>query len=290
MNYNNAFRIQSNNKALVRTGIALTLILGVMFPVGTLGMALHAIPVEYLWTTSVYLGVEAALTFALLWASTTPMRALLITIMMFLFATVLEFFGLATGFPFGTYYYSYTLEPFVISNVPLAIVFAWYILVVNIVLLTRPSVVRTDLRWTASGTVLTIMAGGLMILGIDIMLEPFASFVNRYWTWAGGVIPLENYMAWFASGTLFIAFTQTVLRISSGSVDRSAGLRLHHHAPQSAPDVPKSAPAARLPELLLGLTVLQCALINMLNGYWFATALGLFFCSAGYWRIHHAQV
>jgi hypothetical protein len=54
--------------------------------------------------------------------------------------------------------------------------------------------------------------------------------------------------------------------------------------------MPKARPAARLPELILGLTVLQCVVINMLNGYWFATAAGLLLCGAGYWRIHHAQV
>ncbi|MGE5313643.1 MAG: carotenoid biosynthesis protein [Acidobacteriota bacterium] len=291
MNYRNAFLIRAGSKALVRTGAALTLILGAMFPVGTLGMALQAIPKEYFPATSVYLGVEAALTFALVWASTTPARALLITILLFFLATALEFFGLATGIPFGTYYYAYTLEPFVISNVPLAIVFAWYILVVNIVLLSRPSCGQAGNQRSAPDTMLTSMAGGVMILGIDIMLEPFASFVNHYWTWAGGVIPPENYASWFASGTLLIALTETVLRIPSGRGDRTAGRPEDGPAVHSAlSGAPQARPAALLPELVIGLTLVQCAVINVLNGYWLATAAGLLLCGAGYWRIRHAQV
>jgi putative membrane protein len=44
---------------------------------------------------------------------------------------------------------------------------------------------------------------GLLCMGYDFVLEPFASRVRNYWVWADGIIPPQNYMAWFVlSGLL----------------------------------------------------------------------------------------
>jgi bisanhydrobacterioruberin hydratase len=273
MNFINSLRLQPEKTPLVQTAAVMTVVLAVMFPVGTVGMALHLLPRHYQWTTSVYLGVQAALTFLVLWASTTPMRALAITIGIALGATTIEFIGLATGVPFGTYYYSYRLEPFVVSNVPLAIVFAWYILVVNCVVLSRTSAVRR--HKSPTGMAMQIAAGGIFILGIDIMLEPFASFINRYWTWSDAAVPLQNYAAWWAVGTIFIAFTHWMITAGTvGDRDPSANIGAAH--------------VSWLPELILGLTILQCSVINVLNGYWIETLTGLGLCAAAYWRLRNA--
>jgi len=107
-------------------------------------------------------------------------------------------------------------------------------------------------------------------MGIDIMLEPFASFVNRYWTWSGGVVPLRNYAAWFAIGTALIALTHALL-----------------------PRRPSPDPGTgdtTIPVLLLGMTALQCVIINVLNGYWIPTAAGLVIAGAAYWSIRHGKL
>lgn len=258
----------ANNRFTAGTSLravraALTLVVAIMFPVGIIGMAMGMFARQHQWMTSLYLGLEALLTFVLLWSASTLGRTVALTVAIGAAATIVEFIGLATGFPFGTYYYSYHLEPFIVSNVPWAIVFSWYILVVNTVLLF-PSGPRS----TAAGAI-KIIAGGVLILGIDILLEPFASFVNRYWTWQGGVVPLQNYAAWFVIGTGLVGLTYRVL------------VRRNEEA--IAADV-------RIPALLLGMTVLQCVVINCLNGHWLPTAAGAALVIAAYGSIRHGTV
>ncbi len=256
--------MHTDNNALRHAGTALAIALGVMFPVGIAGMALGMFTGALQWTTSLFLGLQAALTFVLLVSASSIRRAVAISTAIGAAATLVEFIGLATGFPFGTYYYSYTFEPFIVSNVPLAIVFAWYILVVNIVLAARTR--AAGLRGTAA----TALAGGLFIMGIDIMLEPFASFVNRYWTWSGGTVPLQNYAAWFAIGAALIALTHSLL-------------------PRTSETRGEFRPAG-LPVFLLGMTAAQCVIINVLNGYWIPTAAGLSIAGAAYWSIRHGKL
>ncbi len=263
MNSSLFLHLHIGHKALRVPAAAVSVLLAVMFPVGIIGMASGMLAKQHLWTASLFLGVQAALTFVVLWDAASFVRALLITVMIGTAAAAVEFVGLATGFPFGSYYYSYNLEPFVVSNVPLAIVFAWYILSVNIVLLYRTGTPGID------GSGMKIVAGGLLLLGIDIMLEPFASFVNRYWTWAGGVIPMQNYTAWFVIGTLFIAAV---------------------HAALPRQKTAQAAGGIRLPDAMLMMTAAQCAIINTLNGYWIATAAGISIAAAAYWRLRHGRV
>jgi putative membrane protein len=256
-------KIHTENKTLRHLTVAVSLLLAVMFPVGIVCMAGGLLAREYQWTSTLFLGVQSLLTFVLLWTASSFGRAAVITAMVGIAAIVIEFVGLATGVPFGTYYYSYTLEPFVVSNVPLAIVFAWHVLIVNIVLLSRRGAVQ------ARSAAARCITGGVLLLGIDIMLEPFASFVNRYWTWQGGIVPPQNYAAWFVLGTLLIAAVHAVL-------------------PARKPHPLEGR--VSLPGIILGMTAAQCIIINGLHGYWLPTIIGIVLIAGAYWRLRHGEV
>ncbi len=109
-------------------------------------------------------------------------------------AFVVETIGVWTGFPFGSYRYSDRFGP-MLGVVPLTIPLAWHVVVTNGLFLARDLAPRAPRPATALLT-------GLFCAGYDFVLEPFATEVKHYWTWAGGRIPLQNYAAWFVLSAL----------------------------------------------------------------------------------------
>lgn len=223
-------------------------ILLVMFPVGMVMMLSGAMTNDRLWMTSVFLGVQflVTLTFALNICSVRPV--LLSTALLIALSILVEFVGVTTGVPFGAYYYSYFLEPFVVGNVPLAISFAWFSLVVNSYFLLLL------LDGSARGGLRTVVLTVLLVVGLDLALEPFAAYVNRYWRWIDGAIPLENFASW---GALALVFAMV----------------LSHFMVVKGPY--RARRFALVPGLLLGLNLLQFVVINLVHGYWLLSLASL---------------
>jgi len=100
----------------------------------------------------------------------------------------LEVLGVATGLVFGPYYYSPVLGRH-LFGVPPLIGFNWVLVVLGAGLFSR----RT-LRLTHP--VPGALAAALLCVVFDVIMEPLAIRLG-YWTWIGGSIPLQNYVAWF---------------------------------------------------------------------------------------------
>ncbi len=101
---------------------------------------------------------------------------------------VVEWIGVTTGFPFGAYRYTDVLGPSIVG-VPLVIPFAWYTTVINAFRMAE---------YLAGGSRMVAAFGAATIsLGVDILLEPTAVYVQRYWQWDGPSVPIENYVTWF---------------------------------------------------------------------------------------------
>ncbi len=227
--------------------IALTVFF-VMYPVGMVFMITDSLPNSYLWTVSVFLAAQFAVTFLYLLALTKWSRAVLVTTMIMVVSIIVEFLGVTTGFPFGPYYYSYFLSPFVVGNVPLAISFAWYALVVNTFLVLR------YLSAVPQRPAVLIGNTALAVVSIDIMLEPFASYVNGYWKWTDGSVPVQNYAAWFGLALLFAIILTFLLRWKD--------------------ETSRNPKLAVVPSVVLSLNLLQFSVLNLMNGYWIETILG----------------
>jgi putative membrane protein len=113
---------------------------------------------------------------------------------------LIEALGVWTGHIFGEYDYGSTLGP-ALFGVPLVIGFNWVIVIMGSTELSRMLV--KDRR------VYPIVAG-LTAMLFDIILEPVAMKLD-YWDWAGGTIPIQNYIAWFIIATL-MAYSYTSVR------------------------------------------------------------------------------
>ena len=137
----------------------------------------------------------------------------------YLVTFMLEAIGVATGDVFGSYEYGPTLG-LKLLDVPLVIGFNWVVVVLGAI--TGVELVAERLRRrmgvsrqrrsvsVAVGAVLAAASVGLVAVGFDLLLEPVAIGLD-YWHWAGVVVPLRNYVAWFLIAAL-VSFPVFLLR------------------------------------------------------------------------------
>ncbi len=130
-------------------------------------------------------------------------RNLLFYISAFIICSIiLEVIGVRSGKIFGHYHYGDTLG-FRIFQVPILIGFNWVLLILSSSILPRffSSSSPFPLFWN-------IFLSALCMLLVDWVMEPVA--VNfHYWVWEGGIIPWQNYLAWFLFSCLFQWIFQT---------------------------------------------------------------------------------
>jgi uncharacterized membrane protein len=104
----------------------------------------------------------------------------------------IEQLGVRSGLPFGEYAYTQRLG-LLVAGVPVAIGVAWYSTVVNAWRIVR----KPAGSYERGGSPIIALGTGVIALGLDIALEPTAGFVEKYWIWSPGVVPLQNYLSWF---------------------------------------------------------------------------------------------
>lgn len=137
---------------------------------------------------NIIMALLAALAFHKKWTYAFSAAALVIAIGGY----CIEVAGVQTGVIFGHYQYGPTLG-FAIWGVPLILCVNWFFLVYA----TR-SLAQT---WLKDPLLLCLLAAALMT-GYDFILEPVAVRYD-FWSWQGGIIPLQNYIAWFCISFVF---------------------------------------------------------------------------------------
>ena len=110
----------------------------------------------------------------------------------FIFTFCVEAIGVATGKVFGAYVYGGGLGP-KLFGVPLLIGFNWVFVVLGCLNLSNLIIKTGTFIRKAAAAFIAASAAALF----DVIMEPVAIKLG-YWTWAGGVIPLQNYATWFA--------------------------------------------------------------------------------------------
>lgn len=132
------------------------------------------------------------------------------------FIAVASFFveaaGVNTGRIFGTYIYGRTLGP-ALLNTPVIIGLNWFILIycTNVISrrLWKMITAGVGVRQSGlAGSLFVILTGSLLMVMYDVVLEPAAVRLDM-WTWECGIIPLQNFLAWFFFSALF----HTVVRV-----------------------------------------------------------------------------
>ena len=169
-----------------------------------------------------------------------------------------EHAGVLTGWPFGAYAYTGVLQPTLGGVVPLAIPFAWLLVVPGALEVAR--LLLGHVRPLPQ----VALAAALATL-FDMVIEPAAVYINRYWTWAdsGPIfgIPSTNFAAWFGLALLMAMVTRLLIEFS-----RWRG----------------AMPAAvSLPAMLYGLNLALFTLVDLTHGQLAAGGLGLALLAGG---------
>jgi bisanhydrobacterioruberin hydratase len=118
---------------------------------------------------------------------------------------ILEVVGVKTGLIFGEYNYGSTLG-IKLLDVPLIIGFNWVFVILGSIFISR---------LLTSNIFLSAMITAFIAFIFDCILEPIAIKLN-YWSWSEGIIPLQNYLAWFVIA-LISAFGYSYLKIKVSS-------------------------------------------------------------------------
>jgi len=225
----------------------LSAVLVVMFPVGLFLMLSGDVWKQYLWTTNLFLALQAAVTFIFLAGAAEKKSALITAAIILILAFVIEFGGVKTGFPFGAYSYTKTLAPS-LFGVPVAITLSWFTIAVNVYLVSR-------FFLFGSKNLYILVVSAVMILAIDLLLEPFASSVNGYWIWETGKIPVQNYFSWLVAGFIFAYLLNRFVLWN-----RNVFLNMNF---------------ITIPAVILLINILQFTVINFYFGYIVITLIGL---------------
>jgi len=179
---------------------------GVAVLVGLTGAALFSLHTglfaEWRWMDAFYLFLWEA---ALLGVALQTRGSLRTFLLGALSGGVAEAVGVYSGWPFGAYGYTAALQPQV-GGIPLSIPLAWGALVLYGRWLMQ--------RWSYVGRA---VGAALLITGIDMLLEPFATTGRGYWVWTGGAIPLSNYLSWAVISGGMIALLPFSLALSASA-------------------------------------------------------------------------
>jgi uncharacterized membrane protein len=119
----------------------------------------------------------------------------------------MEWIGATTGWPFGNYRYTENMGPVILGILPIAIPLAWYVVTSCVAILVMPFFGKEKYAWPSAW--IAIYAAILATM-YDVLMEPYAIHVKRYWIWNESVaspIPATNFVAWFVITFLIVFFT-----------------------------------------------------------------------------------
>lgn len=121
-------------------------------------------------------------------------RAALALLVLSVFGYAIEGFGVATGIPYGTFFYGEALGPKLFGLAPYILPVSYVPLVIGAVAATGG---RSILSWTLKSALLLVL--------LDGVLDPGAASLG-FWVWPDGGpyygVPASNYLGWLLSGAV----------------------------------------------------------------------------------------
>lgn len=166
-------------------------ILIILYGVGIISLILNLHPL-FIYLTPLNLLISFAL---VMYAHPKwEWRIILVLLISFSVGMAVEIIGVATGDIFGAYEYGDVLGP-KIEGTPYAIGWNWMMLIYCTgAVVNRITYFKEHKLWHIF---LKSFLGGLLLLSLDVLIEPVA-IMQGFWSWGGdGNIPTQNYVAWF---------------------------------------------------------------------------------------------
>jgi putative membrane protein len=145
--------------------------------------------------TPLVIGILAAITI-MYWKSPAD-RKFWLVVTALLIGMLAEIIGVQTGIIFGEYTYGSVLG-LKIFGVPILIGVTWALVTIS---------AWQIVSYSPFGKIANIILASCIVVIFDLVLEQYATAFGL-WSWQDGVIPLKNYVTWFAvSGVLFSLYS-----------------------------------------------------------------------------------
>jgi putative membrane protein len=176
-----------------------------VYPFAILLLSFDWMPFGMEWMSSLLLALLGLTCLGWLWASLGA-KGFALGALIFGAGIAIEYVGVVTGFPFGSYRYTGVLVPDLLGGVPLAMGCAWLLVIVGSHYTAR---IISPLAATRVGNAIALsLVGAFLAVGLDLLLEPVAYHAQGYWQWLPGDgayygIPATNFLAWFVVAAIF---------------------------------------------------------------------------------------
>lgn len=146
--------------------------------------------------------IQSALVVICLTAEAGLHQTIILATVIIVLSFIAEYIGVSTGFPFGKYFYTASLQP-QIGNVPLLIPFAW------LMMLPPSWSMAQKITGKAGKSIQFLIVSSLAFTAWDIFLDPqMVGF--KLWNWLSPGqffgIPFSNYAGWFLAAFIISYF------------------------------------------------------------------------------------
>src|SRR5436309_13561370 len=224
----------------------------VAYPVAVTGVAFDVRPAFSLsWAASALLLLEGTLLIVGAILLYGQLRGLFAGLIIMVISYLVEAIGVQRGFPFGAYRYTDVLFPQLPGSVPLAVLFAWVLIIFSVY-----GCLRLEKQSLTSGR---IVLGALLATLLDMEIEPVATHLEHYWEWLVPAyvnyygVPVMNFVAWFVVAWLLLFLIDRILPRMTENSTRLVMV---------------------VPRLLFGASLFMFGLVNLTHGYYTAVVLG----------------
>lgn len=241
--------------------ILLALIFSIAYPIALIGMTFNVTPpFSFGWAGSALLVLEACMLFLAAALTFDWLRAWLAALTVIMLSTLVEEIGVSTAFPFGAYFYTNVLQPRITSQVPLAVSFAWVLVIFASYGIVRMGYVGKD-HIGLCGTLL----GAMLATALDLAIEPVAVYIERYWVWIrpGSFsyygVPLTNFVAWFLVAWILMTLVDMQMRLLLVRIQQPDVRFTHSRLTRS------------IPLLLFSGSLFMFGLVDLTHGYYMGT-------------------
>ncbi|GAC1644381.1 MAG: carotenoid biosynthesis protein [Ktedonobacteraceae bacterium] len=228
----------------------------VAYPIAVTGVAFDVHPPFSLaWAGSALLFLEGIVLIIATSLRYGWLRGVCAGLIVITLSYVVEAVGVGTGFPFGPYRYTDVLFPKLPGNVPMAVMFAWVLIVFGAYGWAHAEKQRIGIAGVLLGAALATL--------LDLEIEPVAAHLEHYWEWLspGHInyygVPLANFAAWFVVAFVLLLLVNRVL------------FRVY------VPPLPSSRLVVLTPRLLFGASLFMFGLVDITHGYYGAALLGV---------------
>ncbi len=164
--------------------------------------------------------------FVALWRYLSPRGAVLSLLSLSAFGYAIETIGVATGFPYGPFYYGDSLGPKITGLVPYLLPLSWVPLVLGATAATAPTI-PDGKAMSRRRRVLWVLYAAILLTLVDGVLDPGAASLG-FWVWPeGGLyygVPVSNYLGWLFSSSVAAAILLVLGRRRWVSVPPPPGL------------------------------------------------------------------